>query len=255
MKNHLKLIKVNDDLDASLAFAKTINPDYIPREFRKEGYASTLEAVEEFRKEGWKIFGVREFAADYGKAGAKRIDAHTVQLIHPDIVTKESNKTDSQLSVIINNSVTGRAMPLTMSLGMYRLVCSNGLISRVNNASTQIHHGSGADLKSYVYALNQQANAIVNDFEQMKQHILTPVEIDSLARQAIAQRYNIPVEDQEQIQTKQFLQVTRPEDSGSDLWLVYNRLQESLSKDLTNPWDYQTFNRSLTELAAQYQLA
>jgi hypothetical protein len=238
MKNHLKLYQIPDSLDAARAFAKSISGTYVHPSLRNSDYIPSIQPAEEFRKMGWQIVG----AKDWSRNGQPV--RNTIQMTHPDFSDSES-----KLNLFIDNSATG-TQPMTMSLGLLRLVCSNGLIAFRENATAYIRHQAGVDLQSYIDVLNSQAAEIHKDFAQMKDVVLTPTQIEEFAKAAIAKRYQLSLEEEANINVTPFLTVRRAEDEGRELWKVFNRLQENLSLDLQDSVEYITFNQDISSLAS-----
>jgi len=241
MKNHLQLYKISDSLDAARSFAKSISGDYIHPSLRNENYIPSIQPVEAFRKLGWKITGARDWMTN------GRPTRNTIELQHPDFSDSES-----KLNLIITNSAGGRnPSSLNMSLGLYRKVCSNGLIAFRENASADIKHLANVDLQSYIDVLNSQASEIHKDFAVMKDVVLTRAQIEEFAKAAIAKRYQLSLEEEAKVNVNPYLTTRREEDAGHELWKVFNRLQENLSMDLQDPYQYQTFNKQISSIASQ----
>lgn len=238
MKNHLKLYQIPDSLDAAQAFAKTISGKYIHPSLRNANYIPSIQPVEEFRKLGWQITGVRDW-----NTNGKPLE-NSVQMMHPDFADSES-----KLNLLINNSANGN-WPMTMSLGLYRKVCSNGLVAFRENATAVIQHKAGVDLQSYIDVLNSQAAEIHKDFARMKDVVLSTAQIEEFAKAAIVKRYQLSLEEEANIDVTPFLTIRREEDAGQDLWKVFNRLQENLSLDFKDANQYVAFNREISSMAS-----
>lgn len=112
--------------------------------------------------------------------------------------------------------------------GVWRIVCGNGLIvSEVAFPGVVArHHG---DLASIIQASLEVADrlpALVEQVNTLKRKQLTPLRAMEFARAAGHIRYD----NKDVVDPKDLLKVRRDEDAPSDLWTVFNRVQENLSR-------------------------
>lgn len=114
-------------------------------------------------------------------------------------------------------------------MGLYRVVCTNGLIvSRgAFPAYCVSHRGNVAD-DVIVAALKtaEQFDALAERVERMEQRRLQKEEQISFAERALTLRFPNPTESG--MQPSQLFTCRRTEDLGDDLWTVMNRCQEGL---------------------------
>jgi hypothetical protein len=130
-----KFIPVNNDLNKAIAFATTLDNNNVlnvQRIKQKEFYIPTLDVVTKLQNEGWHINGVAE-----QRSKNRKITNNYVQLQHPDFAIKnKQGKDEAFTSITLSNSCNG-AQPLQMSLGMFRQVCSNGMVTFDQHAESQ----------------------------------------------------------------------------------------------------------------------
>lgn len=222
MKNHF--IPVNT-IDKARAFANSLDSEHLKRtQLTKQNkdYIQTMNVIESLQKQGWNLVGVCE-ARD-----KKRItQSHYVKMFNPDFSMKENGKIEAESNLIISNSVDGSSV-LNVNLGVYRLVCSNGAMRRDVMFDSKIKHNEQGQRKLTVVLdkVNDFTKSNIQKFETYKHKLLNKEEMQELARQALKIRFDHTSD----IDFNQLLKVNRAEDKGNNLWLVYNRIQENLTK-------------------------
>ncbi len=245
-----KFIPVNNDLNKAIAFANTLDADYIRKTQRikqTEFYIPTRDVVEKLQNEGWRINGVDEQRDNK----TRKITHNYVQMTHPDFSIKNNKGNDEAFSsVLIKNNCAG-SHPLQMSLGAFRMVCSNGAIRFVEDAETEkIKHTevNYKDLDRFVHSLNSKAQDIMAELNTWKQKNMTLEQIQELAYNAARLRYS---EDDERFDPNALLRVNRVEDEGNDVWTVFNRIQENLTHDVKDKQTDIWLNQQLYDLAGR----
>jgi len=247
MKN--KFIPVNNDLNKAIAFATTLDNNNIrnvQRIKQKEFYIPTLDVVTKLQNEGWYINGVAE-----QRSKNRKITNNYVQLQHPDFaVHNNKGKHEAFTSITLSNSCNG-AQPLQMSLGMFRQVCSNGMVTYDQHAESQnIKHieVNARDLDRFVTSMNIKANKLLTEVNEMKHKGLSIEDMRKLAREAARLRYN----NLDEINIDDLFSVNRVEDESNDLWTVFNRIQENLTHDVSNMKEDIKLNQQLFSLVESF---
>jgi hypothetical protein len=249
-----KFIPVDNNIDKAIAFANTLDSNNIKNVQRikqRPFYIPTSDVVQMLQKDGWLLKGVAE-----QRGHNRKISSNYVQMHHPDFELKNSKgKMEAISSLTISNSCNG-AKPLNMDLGIYRQVCSNGMISFDRHGeSTQIKHieVNYNNLANFIALVNSKTDKVLHNFGLLKQKNLTVEEARHFAYQAAKLRHNENEITDSMI--SELLQVNRIEDEGNDLWTVFNRIQESLTHDVTNFNQDILLNQQIFALADQYALA
>lgn len=187
----------------------------------KYTYIPTSQLLAGLRKEGFAPFEVRQGGTKI--AGKKEFTKHMVRLRH-----ESSLLAGDELfrELILLNSHDGSSSYQLMS-GLFRMVCSNGLIKAQGDAKCiRIPH-KGDILHNVIEGAYEIIEDSKNSDEQIKllqNTILTPQEQNIFAESAGFIRFdlNSPVE------SRDILRPRRHEDTKSDLWTVFNRVQENL---------------------------
>jgi len=157
--------------------------------------------------------------------------------------------------------------------GVFRLVCSNGLIiSEASYGAVSIRH-SHRTVEQVIDAsreIAQGSDRIGGRIDAFRQRELTDAERTDFASRALALRYETP--EAAPVYPDKVLQPTRREDVGRSLWQTFNVVQERMMRGSRPDWakarkegrrmagvraltglDAQLdLNRSLWELAVSY---
>ena len=224
MKN--SFIPVNNNIDKMLAFAPTLSKSYRQSQTIKSvsNYIETADIVRDLQKEGWNVDGVSESR----NRKTRQISNNYVKLSHPDLTMKNNKgQTECLSNIYLTNTPSGKS-PLQVDYGLFRLVCSNGAITGVRENVGRIPHNEKGvrDYQSVVNNVNEIAKQALISFDSFKNKILTSKQIQKLAADALKLRFG----KVQNINSEQLLNVHREEDKGDDLWTVFNRIQENLTK-------------------------
>jgi hypothetical protein len=244
-----KFIPVDNDLNKAIAFANTLDNNNIrnvQRIKQKEFYIPTLDVITKLQDEGWQLSGVAE---QRGKN--RKITSNYVQLQHPDFAVQNSKgKDEAFTSITLSNSCNG-SRPLQMSLGLFRQVCTNGLIRFDQHAETEkIKHieVNARDLDRFVVSMNGKASQLLTEVNEMKHKGLSLEDMRKLAHEAARLRYN----NLDDINIDDLLIVNRVEDESNDLWTIFNRIQENLTHDVKNMSEDIRLNQQLFSLVESF---
>jgi hypothetical protein len=131
--------------------------------------------------------------------------------------------------VLLNSHDTGCAYQL--HAGIYRRVCSNGLVISEAGFQTLRFRHAGLDPEEVVQASYRlfeflpRVGELVGRFQARR---LAPREALALAEQALVLRYGSLA--QAPVGAEALLTPRRPEDVGDDLWTALNKAQEQLTR-------------------------
>lgn len=194
-------------------------------------YIPTSEVLTGLQKEGFHPFEVRQGGSrDDEKRGFTK---HMLRLRHATDIEKGTGENVREL--ILLNSHDGTSSYQLMS-GVFRIVCTNGLICADGNASMLRIPHKGDIISNVIegaYTIINEAKLIDSSIDSMKAIDLNPEEQRIYAKAALELRFN-PKEDENgltplpPIEATQVLQPRRNADTGSDLWRTFNRVQENL---------------------------
>ncbi len=177
---------------------------------------------------------------------------------------------DSVAELVIVNSHDGSSA-LSLSAGIFRLVCSNGLMASLATVpEVRIIHRdySLPRLQAGVEEIARQLPVLERQVDTWQILALRPARIAEFAERATALRWPTS-KTQPRVAPAALTVAKRPEDSADTLWNVYNRVQEklinggfevtfgsrkhpSIARAVTGIDRIIDINRTLWQLAAEY---
>jgi hypothetical protein len=199
-------------------------------------FISTRDAVNAFERQGFTVAKYQQgYVRNADKQGYQR---HVVNMRPTD--TKLLKVGDSELRVIITNSHCGSSC-LTLSLGLYRLVCSNGLVvGQGTFESVKVRHiGKDLDLQvaEYIERITIAAEELRGVVSRMQGKELSRFEQVVFAKEIIEKRFTEEQRAARPNLIADVLQARRVEDSSNSVWSVYNRVQENIVRGFTSSDD------------------
>jgi hypothetical protein len=253
-------IPLNNDLSKLQVFIPSLDKGWRDNQRikSKDFQIETLDAIEGFQKEGWKINGAYE---QRGKD--RRIQSHMIKFHHPDFGIKNNKgQTEAIATLNISNSCKG-SKPIEMDLGAFRQVCANGLMAHTSYSNEKASHTQKGffSLPQIMAKLNSKVSNVMEEFNKLKTVELDPIKAMSLAVAAAEARFG----KDHGINVAQLLNVVREEDEGNDLWSVYNRIQENVTQSdiiynhegklvtgINDTFEDKRVNKELFQLAYAY---
>jgi hypothetical protein len=128
---------------------------------------------------------------------------------------------------VFSNSHDGKNA-FSFQAGLFRLVCSNGLvIADEQFGKMKIRH-MGYDfeaLQSLITTMVEKLPLTVESMNRFKNKQLTEEQMQKFALEALGLRFDT---ENKTFNVGEFLTPTRKEDKGNDLWSVFNLVQEKL---------------------------
>jgi len=231
---------------APAAFADTKSPKVSDR----YSFVSTRELIESFLKLGWQLTHVRQHGSnDYAR--------HVIRFVHPDLGFLDIKSDKVRPQIILDNSHNG-VSNAQIFLGLFRLICTNGLVVSMPGMFTAVklrHIGiKTEELKKILEVISDQYKNIGVHVSEMQNIILNQSQKEELAINAIAIREpHVFIKDDGSIDmvkaTKivnpaQIVKPIREEDNRNDLWTIFNIIQERLVK---GEFDRQTLSGRRTK--------
>lgn len=197
-----------------------------PHESRSQRYAyiPTAAVLAELRQEGFQPFMVTQTRVrDEGK---REHTKHMLRLRHASQINgAEANE------IVLLNSHDGTSS-YQMLAGMFRFVCSNGLVCGDTVADVRVPHKG--DVSGHViegaYEVLSGFDRVKDSRDAMRAITLDEGEAAVFARSALALKYDPTDNKPAPITESQILMPRRFDDRRPDLWSVFNRTQENLTK-------------------------
>jgi hypothetical protein len=199
----------------------------------------TYQIVEDMKVLGWEVVDVKEVKARKNVGFQK----HLVVFRNNDIVIDGKDGDTVFPQILLTNSSDGKNA-FTFRAGLFRLVCENGLvISTQDFANMRIRHYGYKfeDLKATITNIVEKLPLTVASMNKFKQIQLNKKQIIKLAKEALNIRFGEVEMNRITVDWNEFVKPTRREDEGTDLWSVFNVVQE---KVLEGDFNYVAGNRS-----------
>jgi len=255
---------------APAVFAKNESPKLSDR----YSFVPTLELLNAFDKFGWTPTHVRQ-------NGVKWYSRHVVRLTNPELGFMDLKSDKVKPQIVLDNSHNG-CSPAQIHMGLFRLVCTNGLMVVMPGMYTSVklrHVGIDIEeLKKLMEVVANQYVVVGKHIDDMQQFELDQTQKEEFVVKAVAAREpNYFLNEDGTINIKkvttvikptQILEPLRGEDKKEDLWTVFNIVQERLVKGeferqtmsgrkthprgINNATRNINFNKSLWEIAESY---
>lgn len=187
----------------------------------------TEKVIDDMASMGWGVVDAKQVRARKNQGYQK----HMVVFGNDDITIEGKDGDTVMPRILMTNSHDGKNS-FQFQAGLYRLVCSNGLvIADAEFANMKIRH-MGYDLnelKNVISEIVEKLPLTVECMNKLKSKQLSDEEKMDFAEKAL--RTRLP---ESQLSTFTFdniqdlLKPTRVEDTGNDVWSVYNVIQEKI---------------------------
>ena len=200
--------------------------------------ANTETVVDDLAKLGWYPVQAKQCRTNKKSSGIRSL--HMIAFQNPDVkIMKQGpdggETIDSWPRIILTNSHDG-FNSFKFLLGMFRLVCSNGLVvgdnEMVNMSIKHINYDFEA-LRDIVKTAVEQVPEIVCQMNAMKNTVLNEEQKTELAKSVVKIRKGVEDDEKFEIDEETIMDILDPqrkEDKGDDLWTVFNICQEKMIK-------------------------
>jgi hypothetical protein len=185
---------------------------------------------------GWEPCQAVEVKAR--KKNTKGYQRHMIKFFNPSIVIEGPNGDNVYPQILLTNSHDGLSS-FKFQIGLFRLVCSNGLVVMdTSYGDFKLRH-MGYTFEELQTKINETVSefpGLVKKINEFQQTELSDIQITEFAGKAAMIRFGENVS----VDLDELLIHERKEDEGSNLWVVFNRVQEKL---ITGGCNYQTGNK------------
>ena len=256
MQNSLTMTPLSLDQvkqNAPQAFASAPKPGVSS----KYSFLPTSRIIEDMNRLGWQVNQAKSnrsrtaAAAEYGN--------HVVKFFHPDVFMRDQEgNIEAYVNIVVMNNHMGTGS-FKFEMGIFRLVCENGLIIKDKDFGGFNMRHSGYSFEQLQETLNTAMTRLpevvgkINDYNQI---IMSKEAQKAFAQQAFALR---SYQDRQLTETEleEFLAPRRKQDEGDSLWVVLNRIQESVLKggySITNKKDKLRRAKSIKNIQQDIKL-
>jgi len=231
-------------------------------------FVSSVDLIEHLDGQGWKLTAAKQSKSKNANPIYTQYGTHIMEFQHNDLYMKDGRGgiEGRPTIMVINNSNGDR--PLQIEAGIFRLVCSNGLVIKTADF--------GSMKERHIKYTQDEVKGIVDQKVVDMSKAVTKINTWNMKEMSDKQRFAFATEalalrlatdrQPEQYEIMDLLQPRRKEDNGKSLWLTYNVVQEGLIKGgfslnertaraITNPMTDFQINQDLWTLAEKYELA
>ena len=245
-----------------------------PKRTSKYSFLPTHRILDVIEEKGWKPYSVRQ-------QGTGKYARHMIRLENSKFGPVSVDGDTIKPQLLVDNSHNGLSSA-RVHVGLFRLVCSNGLVVGMPGLSTSFkfkHMGlNRKEIYRTIEEASEQFSTVVNHVDDMRNVNLTKVEKEEFAIKAISLRHPDKFIDEDgTIKTDNLLSTVNIEDiytpirrvdKSNDLWTTFNVIQEKVingnfdmfgdnnkirkARPITYIERNLTYNRQLWELAENY---
>jgi len=248
IKNHEPLNDVEIKYLCPVAFKRRMVKSEIAKLGLSKHYSfvPTMKVVNDLRALGYEVVDAKQVKAR--KKSTNGYQKHMITFEHPDykvdqvkeveiadgVTETQVHKPTEYPQILLTNSHDG-GNAFTLSAGIFRLVCSNGLVIKSEDygSSRLVHKGYSFEaVQKLVQEFEGTISEVLTKITAMKRKQLTDAQIMQFAKQAALLRFKAASYNEgniaDVVDIDEIIEATRPEDAGNGLYEVYNRVQESL---------------------------
>jgi hypothetical protein len=208
--------------NAPSIFTTTSSPDTS----EKYTHIPTSVVIEDMEKLGWGVVDAKQVKARKGVGFQK----HLLVFRNNDVVINGEDGDTVFPQILLTNSHDGKNS-FTFTAGLFRMICENGLVvstQEFENVKMRHMGYTFEELQERIKEMVERLPLTVESLNKMKQKQVEEKVAIKFAKKALTTRFT---EDQIKvfkIDFKELIKPVRKEDEGSDLWSVFNVVQEKI---------------------------
>ena len=192
----------------------------------KYTHIPTSNVIDDMDLLGWKVVDAKEVKARKGIGFQK----HLLVFRNEDVVINGADGDTVFPQILLTNSHDGKNS-FTFTAGLFRMICENGLvISTEQFEDVKMRHMGYTfeELQEQIKGMVERLPLTVESMNKMKQIEMSQDAALEFARKAVATRFKENEIENISVDINELLTPTRNEDAGSDLWSVFNVVQEKI---------------------------
>jgi hypothetical protein len=207
-----------------------------PERTDKYSFVSTDSLLNGFNKNGWEVTHAKQ-------NGLSTYSRHIIRMENSSLGFIKVKNDKIKPQIILDNSHNGSSL-CQIHMGLFRLVCTNGLVVAVPGLGNSLkikHIGvDSEEIKKLLFETSEQYKLIGDNVSDMSKIELNQDEKEEFAIRAYAEREYFRLIDKngkidikgvtKEINPKELVEPIRLEDKKDDLWSTFNIVQEHLVK-------------------------
>lgn len=213
---------------------------------KKYVFFSTQEIIEELRKLGWVLTKQSEVKLRKGgknyqnRLGKQR---HLLIFENPNFTIEHEGILEGKINICIRNSHDGGGC-LEIFFGFMRIFCANQIFSKSLGEGNVLKLRHSQNYKEEFKNLIKNFIPLIETYQKqiigLKSKVLNDSQILHFAQEAIKARFGNMSTVQSCLDVQSILNYKRPEDEGTNAWVVFNKVQENL---VQGGIEYQTTDK------------
>lgn len=229
----------------------------------KYAFTNTVEVIEGLDRLGFQLTSARQSSSKDDLLN--KYGTHILRFGNPELYIKDSEgNIEGRPEVVFINNHSG-ARPVQFEMGIFRLVCSNGMVIKSQDLGGFRERHTKYDFETIKRMISEKVGGmkdVVGKISSWNSKLMTDKERFQFAVEALALRMG---EDRkpENYEIYEILNPKRDADKGNSLWRTMNVVQENLIKGgfelnnrvaraITNPTQDLKINQDLWQLAEAY---
>ena len=192
----------------------------------KYTHIPTSNVIDDMDLLGWKVVDAKEVKARKGIGFQK----HLLVFRNEDVVINGADGDTVFPQILLTNSHDGKNS-FTFTAGLFRMICENGLVvSTEQFEDVKMRHMGYTfeELQEQIKGMVERLPLTVESMNKMKQIEMSQEAALEFARKAITTRFKENEIENISVDINELLVPTRNEDTGNDLWSVFNVVQEKI---------------------------
>lgn len=192
----------------------------------KYTHIPTSRVIDDMDLLGWKVIDAKEVKARKGIGFQK----HLLVFRNEDVVINGANGDTVFPQILLTNSHDGKNS-FTFTAGLFRMICENGLVvSTEQFEDVKMRHMGYTfeELQEQIKNMVERLPLTVESMNKMKQVEMSHEKAIEFAQKAINIRFPTNETHNISVDINELLNPTRKGDEGSDLWSIFNIIQEKV---------------------------
>ena len=226
-------------------------------------FTPTTDIINHMDTLGWKLTNAKQSKTKVPLR--QNFGVHITEFQHPDLYIKNSEgRVEARPTVVLLNSHDG-SRPINFEMGLFRLVCSNGLMVKDKDFGGFKERHTKYTLQEVQNMIEQKMLGLNSTVEKINRW--SGIEMSAKDRRAFAiDALALRLGEEKVAEDYEIMEILSPRrdaDAPNTLWHTFNRVQENIirggyqmnnrtARPITNPIQDMVLNQGLWSLADKY---
>jgi hypothetical protein len=225
---YLNLEQIGAKCPSALTQTQSTNLSHIYK------HIPTTRVIDILEEKNWRPTAALQTGTRTGYEDTVPFKKHILRFRNTELDNLSSEIGDTHPEIVLTNSHNGRSS-FKFHVGLFRLVCSNGLVVADKTFDEYTIRHKGFKKSSILETVGQITTNIPNVIGKVQGMMgveLTPQQRRDFAQQAVIERWG----EDRHVNLEELLTINRAADKGNDLWTVFNRIQEGMIRGGLNTY-------------------